>query len=556
MRGRCRIVRVKFRLLLLTLLSSVLLPLALPNELLPQGSAALGPLCIAPFLAAVMLAPTHRFALLLGVVFGGLSTLFSNFWLMFFQSYTLWTLPMVVLAYVLFNAVLAPVLRGLSRILSATWRPFCVAVVWAVYEYLKSIGFLGFPWGLIAYPVHRVLPLIQFADITGVWGISFLMALVNAVLAEGIVRYVQAYRFPPVRTVSWLNQMAVVVCLVVVATVYGLVRLATPPPSEKQVRLLLVQQNTDTWSDGGFARQGLLTCQRLSVEGLAAADAKPDLIVWSETSIGGDVAKNRAVFERWPAEEPLLPFVRGLGAYLLSGSQIEVSRERFEFMNGVVLLAPDSTVVESYGKQHPVPFAEAIPFWEYDVVKRFFREVVQIWTPWVMGDRYTIFKLPLADGSELRFGGPICFEDTFSDLCRQFVLAGAEMWINLTNDYWSKTVTAEVQHFVAAKFRAIENRRALVRSTNGGVTAVVDASGKVLASLPLFRPDYLNVVVPVQVTARLTPYTIFGDYFPKTLAVVVLLIVGWHAVWTFKRRRQAVRPGRLARVFYRRSSSS
>ena len=127
--------------------------------------------------------PSFGFASLLGVVFGGVSTALSNFWLMFFQGFSVWTYGGTILGYVGFNALLFPFLRGFSRI-GGRFRPFLLASAWCVYEYFKSIGFLGYPWGLIAYPMGGFLPLVQFVDVTGVWGLSFLMALVNALVAE------------------------------------------------------------------------------------------------------------------------------------------------------------------------------------------------------------------------------------------------------------------------------------------------------------------------------------------------------------------------------------
>jgi apolipoprotein N-acyltransferase len=166
---------------------------------------------------------------------------------------------------------------------------------------------------------------------------------------------------------------------------------------------------------------------------------------------------------------------------------------------------------------HPVPFAENIPFSDSPAVEAFFKNVVGVWNVWTQGNRYTIFKVPLSSGGSLSFGAPICFEDAFSDLCRRFILRGADMWINLTNDYWSKTVSSEVQHFQVARFRAVENRRVLVRSTNGGVTAVVRPDGRLLASLPLFERKWLLVEVPVYMDPVFTFYTRFGDYFPRML---------------------------------------
>jgi apolipoprotein N-acyltransferase len=171
-----------------------------------------------------------------------------------------------------------------------------------------------------------------------------------------------------------------------------------------------------------------------------------------------------------------------------------------------------------------VPFAESIPFFSFPPVQWFFTRVIGVWFPWVQGKRYTIYRVPLSSGGELAFGAPICFEDAFSDLCRRFVLAGADIWMNLTNDYWSKTISSEYQHFQVARFRAVENRRVLVRSTNGGVTAVVDPKGRVTAMLPLFERRTLAVSVPVS-DGALTPYTTLGDWFPWVLAGVLLALL-------------------------------
>ena len=121
-------------------------------------------------------------------------------------------------------------------------------------------------------------------------------------------------------------------------------------------------------------------------------------------------------------------------------------------MNAAILVSPQGKVVDTYGKMHPVPFAETIPFFEYPAVQRFFRNVVGVWNPWFMGSRYTIFNVPLQAGGSLRFGVPICFEDAFANLDRGFFLHGADMLVNVTNDSWSDTWSSEIQHFTVASF--------------------------------------------------------------------------------------------------------
>ena len=520
-------------LIALALASSLLLPLALPNFLFNYGNPAVGIVCLVPLFVAVSLAPSFKFASLLGVIFGGLSTALAEYWLMFFQGFSVWTYGGIILGYIGYNSLLFPFLRGLSRIRTG-YRPFILAAAWAFYEYLKSIGFLGNPWGLVAYPGGDFLPLIQFIDITGIWGLSFLMSLVNSLIAEGVLF---AYRAAPpwtrigeprsARVMAALGrygrQLAFGGFLLAIVLIYGVIRLSAPIPSHGTARLLLVQQNIDSWTEGAAVRDSDLINEELAVQA-AAESAEPfDLIVWSEGSAAENLITRKN--EIWPEENSLEPYARGIGTYTLFGVAVEVDRAKRFYMNGAALISPEGKIVDTYGKIHPVPFAEGIPFFEYKAVQYFFRNVIGVWQPWTTGTRFTIFTVPLKDGGDLAFGAPICFEDAFSDLCRRYILEGADLWVNMTNDYWSKTVPSEVQHFQVAKFRAVENRRVLIRSTNGGVTAVVDPWGRTVASLPLFERRALSVDVPIFKERSHTAYTLLGDYFPWCLAAALLAVL-------------------------------
>jgi apolipoprotein N-acyltransferase len=518
------------QLFLPTLLSSVLLPLALPNEFVggaigifgvrPDesffwGNALLGLVCIAPAFYAICSAPSFKVAARLGAVFGGISTALSSFWLMFFQGFSVWTYGGTILGYMGYNALLFPFLLGFSRV-SIRFRPFLLAVGWAMYEYFKSIGFLGYPWGLVAYPVGDILPLIQFVDITGVWGLSFLMALINALLAE----YALGGWRPRFR-----RQGAFVVFLVAAAFVYGAVKLATPIPAAASANLLLVQQNTDPWGGGNGkgAESSLDVNVNLTAEAVRTLQRKPDLAVWSESSVSSVGVNLDGSY--YPPKNPLVPGLEKGGVPVLFGAVVIVDMDKQAYWNAAVLATKDGKVLDMYGKMHPVPFAESIPFYEVGAVRAFFRNIVGIWNPWVEGTRHTVFRVPLQEGGEMAFGVPICFEDAFADLCRQYLLRGADLLVNITNDSWSKTWSSEIQHFQVARFRAIENRRVLVRSTNGGVSAVVGPWGEIRVRMPFFERTWRDVQVPVYKEKTLTPYTRFGDWFPRCLAVLVLIVL-------------------------------
>jgi len=528
----------------LVLAAAVLLPLALPNEIFRTGNPVLGPICIAPVFVAVSLAPTFGTAALLGVVFGSLSTALSSFWLMFFQEFSIWTYGGTIIGYAGYNALLFAFLRGFGSV-SRRSRPFVFAMAWALYEYFKSVGFLGYPWGLVAYPISDWLPLVQFIDTTGIWGLSFLAALANSLVAEwAMYAWNAAPPLPPVSRrgrvrLAWramlVRDAAFAAVVLAVVLGYGYFRLAQPEPAGRTANLLLVQQNIDPWDSGKARKGGTEINQGLTLDGLAAAERPVDLAAWSETSVMDAFVTLDRRFDR---KSSMVKFAQQAGVPILFGGVVIVDARRNLFMNGAILIAPDGTILDTYGKMHPVPFAESIPFFTFPPVQWFFTKVVGVWFPWVQGKRYTIFRVPLSAGGELAFGAPICFEDAFSDLCRRFILRGADLWVNMTNDYWSKTMSSEYQHFQVARFRAVENRRVMVRSTNGGVTAVGDPKGRVPAMLPMFERRALAVSVPVA-DGELTPYTILGDWFPWALAAVLLaLLVVDLAASRRTRRRQ------------------
>ena len=547
--------RMRFRGAVPAILSALLLALALPNDLFPYGSPLFGVVALAPLLAALYRTPGYAAAARVGVIFGAVSSVASNFWLVFFQSFSVWTLGGVTLVYAAHFAVLAPLLRfiagapdggpggapsampgGTASAVPRAYRPIAVAALWTLYEYLKSSGFLGYPWGLIAYPVHAVTPLVQFVDITGVWGLSLLMALVNAVAAEwlDLTLHGRRPRRPPARL--WQTTGAAAL-LVAAALGYGAVALARPVPRAATLDVVLVQHNANPWQSGDDAGV-LATLQRLTGDGVAAAATPPDLVVWSETALRWPVIGAQAAASSNPdaAGEPLVPAaLTGLPVPLLTGVPWVVREDPLAAMNAAALVAPGGAVLHHYGKQHLVPFAESVPFWEVPAVRRLFSDVIGLQATWVPGASATIYELPVRDGGAVRFATPICFEDAFPYLNRRFVRAGADLLINLTNDAWSQTVSAQTQHFVAARLRAVENRRVLIRATNGGVTAAVDPWGRLIGSAaPLFTETALRLQVPVYRPAGDTVYTRFGDWLPALLGVLLAPLL-------VTRRRRAAR---------------
>jgi apolipoprotein N-acyltransferase len=162
-----------------------------------------------------------------------------------------------------------------------------------------------------------------------------------------------------------------------------------------------------------------------------------------------------------------------------------------------------------------VPFTEYFPFRRLlpGIYKLLISYDVTLWEP---GSERTVLSFP-----GFRFATPICFEDIFPDDIRRFVLGGADVILNLSNDYWSLTPVEAQQHFAAAVFRSVENRRPLLCATASGVTAQVDASGRIVGSLPQYVEDYLIADVRVDAGPQ-TLYSRAGDWFPEACGLAAL----------------------------------
>ena len=528
------------------LLSSVLYPLALPNELFPLGQPVLGMIALAPLYLALTETDDPRRAAALQALFGIVSTLLANYWLMFFGDYSVWTIGGTTLGYAAYNYLLGGFLWFASR-RRPEYRPVVFALVWTFYEYLKSIGFLAYPWGLAAYPFNMLVRVNQLAAVTGVWGITLIAVYLNAVLAElalGSSRDLlgEARRVHRVTTMPAVRHLAVLLLVGLAVLAYGEHSIRREIPVRDRIRLLLVQQNADSWNTRDLARP-LRTAQELTWEGLAGAGAPVDVVVWSETSLRYFLEDGRSWFERQPQPETFIRFLERLPAPLLTGAPFPSPDDDFAVHNAVLLVNSRAEVVQWYGKQQLVPFAELVPFWDRPVIREFFQEVIGVPGIWAPGPGYRLFDLPTAGGGTVATGTPVCFEDAMAGVVRGFVLRGADLLVNLTNNSWSRTNSAQIQHFVAARYRAVETRRTLVRSTNGGYTTVIDPWGRVKASLPMFETAHLYADVPIHRPTSETVYTTFGDYLPWGIGLLlaVLFAVDFIRSAGQDRRRAALR---------------
>lgn len=520
---------------LLAAASGILVPLAMPNDLFPWGSPLIGSFAVAPLFIALILSPSPRFTFLIGMCYGALFHGISAYWLWFFKDFRLWTLGSTLVAYALIYGGVCSWL-SLAAQAKASLRPLMLALGWVAYEFMKSIGFLAFPYGLIAYSWNTVPAFNQLADMTGVIGPSLILALGNAVVAETALSlpsliYPSPARAPllrrlvPALPAPYLIRCAAIAAACFVLSLgYGALRLARPIPSAKTLRTVAIQPAADSWSVSSESKR-LAAILDLSRQGLSQSERRADLILWTESTLDqpyDDVASS--YYSRIPKGDPLTEFIAGTGVPLLTGFPKVLSWEPLAASNAVALIDGQGDFVGYYAKMHPVPFAESIPFIEYEWMQKFMGAVVGMSSGWTMGSDYVLFTLPLGSGGSLRIATPICFEISFADQCRRFSALGAEILVNLTNVSWSQRESAEIQHCVTALYRAIENRRTVVQSTNAGVSCWIDASGIIHDAMPLFEPHAAFFEIPVQTPSRPTVYTQAGEALSWAICFLFVLV--------------------------------
>ncbi|MGP1509674.1 MAG: apolipoprotein N-acyltransferase [Treponema lecithinolyticum] len=479
---------------------------------------------------------------LYGILFGvGYYCLFTG-WLATFHPMGL---TVISCLYGVQFMLLFPLLKA-AGLLWHKQRFFVQWIVWCAYEYVKTKGFAGFNYGVTAYSHWRIIPLIQCADLIGVWGLSALITFVSAWWAQVLfplfdadktaaVSIKQSIRLHRVSAGIWLFLFAL-------CWLYGYTARFDYSAFETK-KIILVQTNTDPWIGGTQAyRRDLHTLKKLTDKALKEhGDAA--LVVWPETAFIPRIRwhyRFRTDRERFDLVDELLhyineksvPFVIGnddtVLDYSADGNYGEVS------YNAVLLFRPKQNVIppepELYHKMHLVPFTEHFPFEKLfpHIYTLLLNGDTHMWTP---GKRVHVFSV-----EGLRFGTPVCFEDTFGYIGRRYVKNGANALVNLSNDAWSKSLACQYQHLSMAVFRAVENRLPLVRATASGQTVFVDPNGKVTAMLEPFTEGFLAGSIPVLTKQRKTMYTLLGDYtgIAFTVCAVCLFITG------------------IARFFYRR----
>jgi apolipoprotein N-acyltransferase len=478
------------------------------------GHPAVAWVALVPLLVALNGATGWR-AARLGYVTGAISAVGLLYWTAFVVFQYGGGIPRVVAVLITlalcFAFAVFPLLFGwaMGRLLAVFGARALLGApfLWVASELLRVHTFFEFPWCLLGYSQQPLTPVIQIASVTAVYGVSFVLVASSALLALALV----APR-------SRLAAVGGLGALVALTWGFGAWSMAQPLHETGRITVGLVQGGIrqeekwlpeNAWSNVG--RHLELTRE--------AARRGARLVVWPESSVP-------FLYDEEPAlAEQLQEVVRRDSLYLYFGND---DRDPNRIFVGAKLLDPRGDITARYRKMHLVPFGEYVPLKAiFTLGGRVVAKVVQEVSDFTPGSEPVT-----ADVAGHRIGGYICYEAIFPGLVRLFPAQGAELLVNITNDAWYGETSAPHQHLAMAAFRAVENRRYMVRAANTGITAVVDPWGRILESTRLF--DRTLLVREVSFVAETSFYTRHGDVFAQACSALALALLA--ATITGRRR--------------------
>ena len=521
--------------ILLVIIAALFFNLAHPNIVFENGLSFFAFIALIPVFLLIKYS-SIPFSFLSGLLYGSLSygILFS--WI---GTYSPYAMIVGVIAFSLLFGLLFIALK-ISALFFKNKSFYIMALLWCIFEYLKTKGFLGFSYGIMGYALWESPLLIQVARLGGVWLLSALCVFSSTILAsitDQFFFYKDKSSSVSVRNISTFFSILKkhLVCLITLSLsfasiiIYGFYSLNKTQGPVKKIPVLCVQNNTDSNKYGADVyKKDISTLISLTKEGLKE-HPETAIVIWPETAVVPPIEmhySNGEQDERYEMIRQLLLFINETGKCFVIGNQRSVDNGGLYSDDYNSCLVFDSSLEnvippepQVYEKNHLVPFTEYFPYEKTfpGLYEKLLDGDTHLWTP---GTEKTVFNL-----RNIKFSTPICFEDSFGNLCRCFVNNGAECLFNLSNDSWSGKRFCQKQHLTMAVFRSVENDVPSARSTASGVTCFIDSKGRIINEVEQFTEDYAfnNIEIPMQKSS--TMYTRFGDWLPIIEIILLCVIV-------------------------------
>ena len=413
------------------------------------------------------------------------------------------------------------------------------ALFWISFEYLHSLGEYSFPWLTLGNSQAYDLKRIQIVEYTSVYGVSLLIFAFNTI-AFLIIRN-QTNGTWKLRSRQVLSLGSVLIVLYFGSQLYGSFMMHKESKgSTDRISVGIIQPNFDPWEKWGGTsgdkwESYFQQFQYYLDETKGLSKFNPDMVIWPETAIPFHIflpryslylseilslsnTSNIPIYTGLPTVE----YFDSLHAHA-TAQRIGISNVFVESYNSGVLIQPRTLVGQIHKKSILVPFAERIPYAE---TFRFLIEPLK-WnvgiSSWGKGEDTVVYPLGLKDGRQTQFSGMICYESVYPNYVREFVRRGAAFLVIITNDSWWGNTSGAYQHASFASLRAVETRRWVVQCANGGVSLVVDPTGKRQYETNLYTRT--KFVADIGLESDTTFYVKFGDVFAQVCLAVSIMIL-------------------------------
>ncbi|MFQ6107991.1 MAG: apolipoprotein N-acyltransferase [Candidatus Aminicenantales bacterium] len=420
------------------------------------------------------------------------------------------SLPLSLLIYLVFVLFLALFWGVFCLVFSRIYRSFPKSafmlspLIWISLEYILTHIFTGFPWGLLGSSQYQNLFFIQMACVSGVYGLSLIIVLFQSMFVFSVKHRKRA-------------PFLITVALLLLIHLSGFLALKKEPSTMDSFKAAVIQGNvsSDIYWDR-VTDQEIESLFRRHIDlSRKAYEEGAELVIWPEFSVTLCFSCPQILYQDF--KKRLFQFVQETGTTLLLGTnEAALSEGKMQFYNTALCLSPDLSITQ-YHKIHLVPFGEYTP---YKKVFSFIEKMTHAIGDITPGEEYTLHRY-----DRYLFGSPICYEIIFPDLVRKFVKKGAHFLVTITNDGWYGNSSAPYQHFSMAVFRAVENRRYLLRAATTGISGIIDPHGRVLKKSEMMTIAYLSA--EIYPSEDVTIYTRYGDILPflgLTFTVLFLIL--------------------------------
>ena len=522
--------------------TGLILGLAYP----PNPVGLFGAVGLAPLLYALHRATSwkqaFRWSYLSFLLFSALTTWWVGSWQSKTEPYLMISCVLLIIIHPLFFVTPMLLYRWVMKRSSVLQALLFLPFLWTGGEYLHALSDASYPWLTLGNTQTYNHYFIQFIEFTGVWGLSFVLVVLNCAVAA--LLFAAGEKFPEQQKKQiWRGAWIAIAAGVLLPYLHGLLRDESPTKGGG-MSITIIQPNVDPWDkwkQADTVNQIALNAA-MTRNAIAPLQQKPDMALWVETAIPrtlttpgaeGRMAEVMEVvnsldvslmsgfpdYRRYPTPAEA-PASAKLGIEYGAAGQLDSFR--YDHFNAVGLFVPGKGLTGAYHKMQLVPFGERIPFAdELPFLIKMLTWDMGI-SAWGKGKSITVFDVPLRHGGVAKGGAVVCFESVYPNVVRKFVDSGANFLTVVTNDGWYLGTTGPLQHQRFALLRAIENRRPIARAANTGISCFISPNGE------LYNESDQNVATAItdqiELRSDLTLYTRWGDWWPQLcLAIAAAL---------------------------------